>query len=66
MLFLGGDIGYKVVDGTGTHYFSPNIGFTDEGLRIEFFLTGPNSYSIVVSNTSGTVLSTRTGTLAVR
>lgn len=62
-LFVGGDSGYKVVDGTGVHFFSPNIGFTDEGLRIEFFLTGLNTYSIVVSNTSGTVLSSRTGTL---
>lgn len=62
-LFLGGDTGYTVIDGTGTHYFTPNIGFTDEGLRLQFFMTGVNSYSLVVSNTSGTVLSSISGTL---
>ncbi len=60
--FAGGDSFYSLVDGSGVN--STSIGFTDQGLDIEFTLTGTEDYSIrIVPIGAESTAQTITGTL---
>jgi hypothetical protein len=63
--YVGGDSvdSYKVNASGGQSNLSPTVGFTGNGLLLEFTLTGTDAYSLAVKNTGGTTLSTKTGTL---
>ncbi len=62
--YIGGDSinSYKVNNGTQSN-LSPTVGFTTDGLLLEFTLTATDSYSLAVKNTGGTTLSTASGSL---
>ncbi len=51
--FVGGNSTYTYVDEGGSH--SSTIGYTDEGLTIEFTLTGADSYSATFTTRGGAV-----------
>ena len=59
--FSGGDQNYVLIDESGVR--DTLIPFTDEGMAVDFALTGPDAYSLSVAPNGGTARSF-TGTLA--
>ena len=53
--FYGGEQSYRVTDSLGNR--DSGVGYTDEGISIEFGLTGPTNYEAQVTGTNGVTLS---------
>lgn len=52
--FIGGQTTYKIQH--GTTQTDTGVGFTGDGLKLEFALTGVDTMNVVIKNTSGTTL----------
>ena len=59
--FVGGQSNYTVNDGAGPN--DSGLGFTDQGLTVEFTLTGASTYSITLTRLFDGVSATVTGNL---
>ena len=62
LLFVGGNTNYTVIDSTGSH--DAGLGFTDEGLHVEFTLTAADTYSVTIYRLSDNASVTMSGTLS--
>ncbi|MCS7049213.1 MAG: PEP-CTERM sorting domain-containing protein [Verrucomicrobiae bacterium] len=54
--FIGGQTTYKIQ--TGATQTDSGVGFTGDGLRLEFTLTGADTMKLVIKNTGGSTLAT--------